>query len=293
MLREPALSTGEATSSASEVWPFVQTFLERMEDGLSPDLESYLMAEVPTELREPVYQELDRAMANQDVDDRVLPVTDVAAAHEGVAESLPIWLRSLALLVPGVLRAQMLRALSERRREGAENGVPRWRVTLGTLRELMEGIAQRAPLRPPPARETDHLSRAARGGWISWRLSGPLLLAGYVLSNAWLAALGVIALLSAFGCLVAVTYPDVARISTKETRFMNALLGGAVTALTLILAFGLFCGLLIAAGSLLSWGFLSALAMHLLVIAATTIACGITVSGWAPEEWYPEWLVRV
>ena len=100
------------------------------------------------------------------------------------------------------------------------------------------------------------------------------------------------ALLTAFGCLVKVTYPDVSRITTKETQFMNALLGGAVTALTLVVICGLACGLLIALGSILGWGFLSTIGIHLLVLLATGITCAITLSGWAPEEWYPEWLVR-
>jgi hypothetical protein len=200
------------------------------------------------------------------------------------------WVKLFSRLVPGELRTHFLPALLQERREMRARGVKRWKIELDSAGEILSGLAQRAPLwasAPEPAAQVPLAEGCARAGWPLWRLAGPAMFLGHVTGTLPLVWIGAGFLLASLAALVGVVawgrepHPD------AHARFANAVFGGTLAALVLVLLFGAVTVALLLVASATGWGFLASFAVHAHALFATACACAVTGSGWVPEEWYP------
>lgn len=200
------------------------------------------------------------------------------------------WVRFFSRLVPGSLRTHFLPALLQERREMRERGVKRWRIELDSAGEILSGLAQRAPLwaaAPEPAAQPPLAEQCARVGWPVWRVAGPAMFLGHVTGSLPLFWIGAGLLLASFGALVGVVVAGREPHPEAHARFANAVLGGTLAALVLVLLFGVVTVTLLLVASATGWSLLASVAVHAHAFFATACACAITGSGWVPEEWYP------
>ena len=208
---------------------------------------------------------------------------------------LPWWVRLLVVFVPRDIRHDFVGNMEADCHEMQEAGVSRLKVSLSMAGALLEGFAQHAPLEPAVTGSSDKPVWAAWStgvGSISWRLLGPGLLLGYLLGSApiLLSAVGLLVL--SFACLVALAVTGKNPLPEAQSKFMAAILGGTVATLLTLLAFAIPTVVLIGLASLLSVTLVSAVTIKVYVFVATLTACGITGSGWVPEEWTPKRLVE-
>jgi hypothetical protein len=208
---------------------------------------------------------------------------------------LPWWVRWLVVLVPGDIRRDFVGNLQADVEEMQASGTSRLKVSLFQARALLEGFAQHAPLEPAVTGSSDKPELAAWStgvGRIAWRLLGPGLFAAYLLGSVpvLLGAVGLLVL--AFACLVTLAVSGQNPLPEDQSRFMASILGGTVATLLTLLAFAVPTVVLIGLASLFSVTLVSALAIKAYVFLATAIACGVTGSGWVPQEWTPKRLVE-
>lgn len=204
------------------------------------------------------------------------------------------WLGILAILIPANIRHHFLGDLLKEREEMRGRGLSRLRMNLASAWEVVNGIVQRVPLAPEPhgAAETPPAAEnAALAGWLAWRACGPALFLGYVVGPSAVFWIGVALLGVAVASLVVVACAK-GSLSDLQTRLANGVLGGVLVVLGFTLVFGVFTVGLLALASVFSSVLLGSLAVKALVFVATASACGITASGWVPEEWYPKRLVK-
>ena len=209
--------------------------------------------------------------------------------------NLAWWVRWLVIFVPRDIRRDFVGNLEADCREMHEAGASRLKMSLSMAGALLEGFAQHAPLEPAVTGSSDKPGWAAWStgmGWVSWRLLGPGLFLGYVLGSAPLLLSAVGLLVLAFTSLVILAVTGQNPLPESQSRFMAAILGGTVATLLTLLAFAIPTVVLIGLGSLFSVALISALAIKVYVFVATLTACGITGSGWVPEEWTPKRLVE-
>ena len=201
------------------------------------------------------------------------------------------WVRFFSRLVPGELRPHFLAALLQDRREMVERGTKPWRVNLDSVREILAGIVQRAPLRSLGQRggtaQPPVVEWAAIAGWPMWRIAGPAMFLGHVAGSGALFWVGAILLLAAIAGLVSVVALGREPLPDLHARYTNAVLGGTFALLVLVLLFGAVTVTLLLLSRALGLGVLASLAVHAHAFFATGCACAITASGWVPEEWYP------
>lgn len=206
------------------------------------------------------------------------------------------WVKRFSVLVPREIREHFLADLIAERADMRVRGVPRWRMTLATLKELLDGAAQHAPLRP--RLPTSHheqpaiAARSAQVGWIVWRLSGLCLFAGLVSGVTPLFVAGVFMLAASFASVAIVAATGQAPLAELQGRLVTGVLVGTLTVLAATIAFGGFSVVLLGLAGLFGSVGLGKFAMGALVFVATSVACAVSVSGWVPEEWYPKRLVR-
>jgi hypothetical protein len=205
------------------------------------------------------------------------------------------WVRWLVIFVPRDIRRDFVGNLEADGQEMHEAGASRLKVSLSMAWALLEGFAQHAPLEPAVTGSSDKPGWAAWAtgmGWVSWRLLGPGLFLGYVLGSAplMLGAVGLLVL--AFTSLVILAVTGKNPLPESQSRFMAAILGGTVATLLTLFAFAVPTAVLIGLGSLLSVALIPAVAIKVYVFLATLTACGITGSGWVPDEWTPKRLVE-
>ena len=205
------------------------------------------------------------------------------------------WVRRLVIFVPKDIRHDFVGNLQADCEEMQEAGASRLKLSLSMARGLLEGFAQHAPLEPAVTGNADKPQLAAWStgvGWIAWRLLGPGLFLGYVLGSVPLILGSVGLLMLSFACLVALAVSGKNPLPESQSRFMAAILGGTVATLLTLLAFAIPTIVLIGLGSLFSVALISALAIKAYVFVATATVCGITGSGWVPQEWTPKRLVE-
>ncbi|MHC4549832.1 MAG: hypothetical protein ACYTEZ_13750 [Planctomycetota bacterium] len=210
------------------------------------------------------------------------------------SSGLAWWVRWLAVLVPGDIRHDFLGNLHADLCELNEAGASRLKVALTAARELVRGFAQHAPLQPSVTGTLDKPEVAAWSagvGRIAWWLCGPALFAGYLFGSLALLLTGAGLVVLAFASLVTLAVTAREPLPKPQARFMAAILGGTVAALLLILVFGVLTIALLGLASLFSSNLIAALAVKTLVFLALAIACGVTGSGWVPEEWSAKRLV--
>jgi hypothetical protein len=206
------------------------------------------------------------------------------------------WLRLFSILVPGDIRHQFVGDLIAEREEMRDQNEQPALIFFMSLKEILSGIAQHMPLRPAPTgsiAQPPLADRAALFGWIAWRISGPALLCGYLFGSGAVFWTGVAMLVLAFASVLAVAMAGREPMTAPQTRLVNGVLVGTFTALILILVFSLLAFALLALATVFSSGLIASVAMSALAFVATAVACGISGSGWVPEEWYPKRLVEV
>jgi hypothetical protein len=204
------------------------------------------------------------------------------------------WLGFLAVLIPGNIRHHFLADLLKDREEMRARGVSRVWTNLRSAWEIVNGVVQRVPLAPEPHGAPDTpaaAEHAATAGWLAWRLCGPALFLGYMVGPAAVFWVGVTMLGVAVAALVTVACLS-DNLSELQTKLANGVLGGTVVILGFTLVFGVLTVALLALASVFSSVLLGSVAVKALVFVATASACGITASGWVPEEWYPKRLVK-
>ncbi len=206
------------------------------------------------------------------------------------------WLRLFSILVPGEIRHQFVGDLIAERQEMRDQKEQPALIFLMTLKVILDGIAQHMPLQPAPSgsiAQPPLAYRAALFGRIAWRISGPALFCGYLFGSGAVFWTGVAMLVLAFASVLAVAIAGREPMTVSQTRLVNGVLVGTFTALVLILVFSIASMGLLALATLFSSGLLASVAMSALAFVATAVACGISGSGWVPEEWYPKRLVEV
>jgi len=207
-------------------------------------------------------------------------------------EDQPRWMQLVSYLVPGSIRGQFIGEVYATRAQMREDLASGLAITLSTLRELANGIAQHVPLQSPPVTGGVEPERVTRVGWTLWRVSGTTMFAGFVLGSYLLSGLGAVLLGVAIGCVAAVGSERPGTTSALASRFVNAVGAGLVLAVVTTLVASVGAVVLIGLASLLSFNALAVFAMKALMAIGTGTLCGITVSGWNPEPWYPQRLVR-
>lgn len=296
----PAVGTPEAE-------PYARLYLIAVRTGTAPALDDFLR-EVPEELRESVFERIDRALANPKTDadppaSREEPSRHPAAPPEAIlrvdvapaaVEPRGLAIRCLARLVPGYLREEFVGSLLVLRRESREAGDPPLRRALATAKEFAAGIVQRAPLAaipPEPARpKQDRFSVAGR---TVWRVAGPLPLLGYALGSLLPVFAGIAALGFSLGCVVRAASRRKWETEPDAVRLVNGVLGSLVLILVAGVLLATFAGGLLALGSTLSLGWLAAGALHAFFSAFLGIVAITGASGWVPQPWTSRRLVRV
>jgi hypothetical protein len=214
-----------------------------------------------------------------------------AMSHSGP----PWWVRRLVIFVPRDIRHDFIGNLYADAREMHEAGASRLKVSLSMARALLEGFAQHAPLEPAVTGTSDNPELAAWStgvGWFSWRLLGPGLFLGYILGSVPVILSAVALLVLSFACLVTLAVTGKNPLPETQARFMAAILGGTIATLLTLLVFAIPTVVVIGLASLFSVTLVSALAIKAYVFVATLTACGITGSGWVPQEWSPQRLVE-
>lgn len=264
---------------------FVNTYLELLAEGHTPELEEFIRR-VPEELQEEVFRGIDVARANPpEVENNFFLEPSVELAADAVPKA-GIQERIMLRLVPAGIRAsfaaEWLIAKGEARRAKA----PRVAAFLRSTAEWFQAIAQHAPLREASlGNEPDVV---AKRGWIAWRCAGPTLFLGVAFGLP-LVVLGGALLLG-----LAITAATSRRDGEDEVsrRLVNGVLGGATLALGGVFQLGLLTILAIVLSAVFGWPVLAAAAVRALVICATLVCALVTGSGWSPEPWWPEHLVR-
>jgi hypothetical protein len=108
------------------------------------------------------------------------------------------WVRRASVLVPREIREFFLADLLAERAERRARGGSRLRTDISSLRELLDGIAQHAPLRPrlpeAQAEQPAIAARAALFGWCAWRVTGACLFLGHMLGYGKFFVLGLFVL---------------------------------------------------------------------------------------------------
>ena len=214
-----------------------------------------------------------------------------AAPNSGLAW----WVRRLVIFVPKDIRHEFVGNLQADCFEMQQAGASRLKMSLSMARALLEGFAQHAPLEPAVTGSSDKPEMAAWStgvGRFSWRLLGPGLFLGYVLGSVPVLLSAVGLLMLSFGCLVALAVTGKNPLPEGQAKFMATILGGTVATLLTLLTFAIPTAVVIGLASLFKVTLISALAIKAYVFVATATVCGITGSGWVPQEWTPKRLVE-
>lgn len=316
---ESAVRLGVSAEVDSQEQPYADQYLAAVAAGNAPTVETFL-TEVPEELREGVFVRIDRALANLQVEEtaprepqrEVIVVDSPAAAApapeaQGSGETTqprppaPVVsvrreraIRWLAMLAPAYMRHEFLGSLLALRSEMREKGVPRLRNLLATTRELARGAAQRAPLAWLPEKAVpagaDRLTAWARA---AWRVSGPLLLAGYVVGALPIFLGGLAAVAFALGCVFRAVARPGWDDAPDDVRLVNSVLGSLVVVLAAALLLGVPAGTLLALASYFSVEWVAFVAVNTFVFGLLTLIAAVSGSGWVPEPWTSRHLVRV
>jgi hypothetical protein len=278
-----------ATAPESYVDAYVHEYFTLIEEGWQPDLHEFLRR-VPDEMREEVFQAIDAACANPEEiaeDDHLLPATEISV------ESLPpagLFGRIALGFVPKSIRSNFSAEWRSTRHERMVEG----RTTLDVFRlglgDILQGVAQHAPLREPhPDGGETPAHHHAVLGWLAWRLSGVATLTGVVMGNAIVLIAGGLLLGFAIAASVRCCYaPDEA-----SRRLLNGVLGGTVVALAGLMVLGAVTVAAIMMSAVLGWGGLAAFAVRSLVVLGAFMMALVTASGWSPQPWWPRRLIRV
>jgi hypothetical protein len=297
------------SKASKEASLHVARYLALHQRGRQPDLACFL-SRIPQHLQEEVYQAIDAALANpspQTGETYLVPQVEVVVKegnrsmpHVPVAANVvrqpPGWLKAASLFVPRPIRAQLVGEILAMREEMREQGAMPNPIRIASVRELLKGVAQHAPLRPLAYEEGTKLppdTRPAQIGWWSWRLSGPVILAGLVLGSGLVLAAGVLLCAGAFAGLYAATVRGTDLASPLQARLQNAVLGGSVVVLAVAALFGLLAVAGVGLAAAVSNGWPARIGMEMLVFAASATACMVSLTGWAPETYFPNRLVRV
>ena len=214
-----------------------------------------------------------------------------AAPNSGLAW----WVRRLVIFVPKDIRHEFVGNLQADCFEMQQTGASRLKMSLSMARALLEGFAQHAPLEPAVTGSSDKPEMAAWStgvGRFSWRLLGPGLFLGYVLGSVPVLLSAVGLLMLSFGCLVALAVTGKNPLPEGQAKFMATILGGTVATLLTLLAFAIPTIVVIGLASLLPDSPIAGWVITAYVFVATATVCGITGSGWVPQEWTPKRLVE-
>jgi hypothetical protein len=322
----------QSTAAAHRAASFAREFLALRDEGWDPDLLEF-MRRVPEPLKEEVYETIDRALANPaeardthllpEVEMVVVPPSEDEAPEAGSdidpepelePEPEPVeelrervapvpraedrWVRAVGRILPYPIRHHMLAEILSTRQELRERAAWPLDVGLRTLRDLLVGLVQYAPLyEPPDIVEVDDQPPAARrsavAGWLAWRPAGPLLFLGALFGSGTLLALGGILLACAFACLAVVGACGQSPYTKPLARLLNAMLAGTVTALLVTFTCGVLALLLVIASAIFSFGGLATFSVTALLLVSSCALGVITASGWSPRPWRPSRLVRV
>lgn len=285
MMRE----TQTATAAGAYADTYVHEYLALIDQGYQPHLAEFLLR-VPEELREEVFQQIDAACANpEDVanDQHLLPATELTAASLPAAGAFG----TFALrLVPGSIRTNFGAEWRSSRHERMTEGRSRLEVFRLGLGEILQGIAQHAPLREPHPDAGEAKAPAdATAGWIAWRLSGAAMCAGVLLGDAVVLLVGGLLL----GCAIAAAVRCCDAPDETSRRLLNSVLGGTVVGLAGLLFLGALTVAAIALSAVVSWGGLATFAVRALVVLGALVMALITATGWSPQPWWPRRLIRV
>ncbi len=288
-----------AEMSPHEAEPFAQEFLRLREEGWDPDLEEYLRR-VPEVVREAALVLIDAALANPpevEEESRLEPAVEVESPageyavvqeteeeeEEEVAYAPPgLAARLLSRLVPPDIRDAWIGEWVFARADRRALGLPALEVNLLSFEELLDGIAQRAPLRE--VHEGGPGGAVARLCWGAWRLGGPVLLAGAVLSVLPGVAAG--AALLGLGLVGALAL----RARESAAVLANGVLGGvrvAAASCFIVLAAGIGP---VAVAAAAGHGMVAAKALGLLALLSLA---WVTAKGRVPAPWTPRHLARL
>ncbi len=269
---------------------FACGYLELLDEGWEPDLEEYLRR-VPDEVREAVLVLIDEALANppEVVEEPLLePCVEIEAPGEelavepgpepdvdGIAIAAPGPVgRVAARLLPAAIRDAWIGEWAFAREDRRALGLSALEVNLLSIDEVIDGIAQHAPL-------LGEAEGGAGGGlrrlcWGAWRLGGPVLLAGTLVASLPVAAAGFgLVALSVAGALAVRRRDDAATL-------VNGVLGGlcvAVVCSLLLLAIALGpAAVAVATGH-------QALALRGVCLLATLPLACVAARGRVPAPW--------
>jgi hypothetical protein len=278
-----------ATAAEACVDTYVHEYLALIDEGWQPDLHEFL-TRVPDEMREEVFQLIDAACANPEdiVDDaHLLPATEITV------DSLPpagAFGQFALRFVPKSIRSNFAAEWRSTRHERIAEGRTKLDVFRLGLGEILQGVAQHAPLREPHPDSGDTPAHShAVLGWLAWRLSGLATFAGVLMGNAIVLIVGGLLLGFAIAASVRCCYaPDEA-----SRRLLNGVLGGTVVALAGLMVLGAVTVAAIMLSAVLGWGGLAAFAVRSLVVLGTFMLALVTASGWSPQPWWPRRLIRV
>jgi len=292
MVKPGSPSARRGSARRDEARHLAEQYLVLYDEGYAPPLDEYLEG-LPDELREPTFRAIDEALANRGLEDEdhLLPRAEVVVPEAKDAPSFgDRWVRYAARLVPRDVRHAFLKELLARREE-LRHSAPRFVVELSTLRRLMDGAAQHAPLQEvDPESEPSY---AALAVWVAWRIAGPTLLFGLLAGHAGLAVCGGAFLLAAIAGFIAFAVRRDVRWSPERVQLVNGVAGGALIAVGLTAAYTAIAVVVVGLGLVAgSGGVASAGVEALLHLLVGTIAA-ICAAGWTPEPWYPRHLLQL
>ncbi len=220
--------------------------------------------------------DLDPEACGIEVGEQVAPAHDAAMDPElangpvkpnGFADRL---VKPASSLVPWDLRMRFRKDLQQKLWELRRWGAFGPQKVRAVIAFVLNGFAQHAPLHEPHPRADG----SARGGWLAWRLSGPLLLAGTVL--------GLPALLGTGAGLLIV---GLLSLATNNVRLTNAVLGGGIVVLALAFLGGIATASLVTAALLAGSTSAASGAVAGLALWFTGVLATVTGSGWSPSQW--------
>jgi len=302
-----------AEMSPHDAEAFAREYLRLLEEGWEPDLEEYV-GRVPEAVREAVLVLIDAALANPPEvaqEPYLEPAVEVESPEEACAAVIEEEVeeevayappgrgaRLLSLLVPARIRDAWIGEWVFARADRRALGLPALEVNLLSFEELLDGIAQRAPLRDrnagghggaersevPPGQSAGQGGAMTRLCWGAWRLGGPVLLVGAAVPALPVALAGA-------GLLgIAVAGALVWRGSDRAVVLVNGVLGGlrvAAASWLLLLAAALVPGLAaMAAGH-------GMLAARIAGLVALLALARVTAKGRVPAPWAPRHLARL
>ena len=281
----------------------VRQYLDLVEEGAPPSLSGFLQG-VPEALREEVFRSVDAALANRGAEDaHLLPEVELVLVSSPPRDevegrryvTLSPWDRRLAclgLLFPRRVRHEYVAEMLATRVDARAAGHGMVLAALRTVRDVVIGIAQHAPLQMLPAELGDR-SPLASAGHMSWRLSGPALFAGCLLGSVALLTAGGLLLAVSLGCLIALAGYGLDRECRPEVAFANTVLGGSVAVLAVATFLGAATAVLVAMAAALDDPRVAAVAAKGLLLAVAALLCAVTLSRGTPEPWEPRRLVRL